>query len=141
MKRKGSHDKSANSLPELEVGQPVYVQSISGHHNTDWEPAVCRKKLTDKSYLVQLNGKTYHRNRINLKPRVTDHDYSKDAQMEIPDDTSPALVTNTNTHSSTDSTSPVNANTTENKQNQNMSGEVRRNSRNRKQHTPYTHIP
>ena len=112
----------------------MYVQPISGHHNTDWEPAVCSKKLTDKSYLVQLNGKTYRR--IHLKPRVTDHDYSKDAQMEIP-----ALVTNTNTHSSTDYTSPVSSNTTDNEQDQNMSGEVRRSSRNRKQHTPYTHIP
>ena len=100
----------------------MYMQPISGHHNTDWEPAVCNQKVTDKSYLVQLNGKTYSRNRIHLKPRVTDHDYSKDAQMEIPDDTSPAL-------------------TTDNKQDQNMSGEVRRSSRNRNQHTPKTHIP
>ena len=110
------HDKNANSLPGLEVRQPVYVQLNSGHHNTDWEPAVCSKKFTNKSYLVQLNGKTYRRNRIHLKPRVTDHDYSKDAQIEIQDDTSPALATNANTHNSTDSTSPVSSNTNDNKQ-------------------------
>ena len=82
----------------------MYVQPISGHHNTDWEPAVCSKKLI---LFGTVEWKDLPQKHNTFEPRVTDHDYSKDAQTEIPDDTSPALVINTNTHSSTDSTCPV----------------------------------
>ena len=119
------HDKGAHALPELEVGQPVYVQPIAGDHNTDWEPAVCEKKLTNRSYLVKAKGKTYRRNRIHLKPRVPEYN-CEEAPMERLDETAPALAIN-EPHTSTSVPSPV--------------CERRKCSRDRHQHTPYLHIP
>ena len=137
------HDKSARSLPEIEIGQPVFVQPIAGNSNTDWVPAICEKKLSDRSYIIKSNGKTYRRNRIHLKPRLTDHDYSKDTRVDIPEEISPTLNTSVNDQASVRSTSPGCAQSSESIQGENtsLSGELQRSTRNRQQHMPYTHIP
>ena len=68
---KGYYDRSAKVLPELEIGQEVRV---SGQRNKIWEAGTCVQKLSDRSYLVEVNGNTLRRNREALRPK-------KDTQM------------------------------------------------------------
>jgi len=66
---KGYYDRSAKVLPELEIGQEVRV---SGQQSS--EAGTCVQKLSDRSYLVEVNGNTLRRNREALRPK-------KDTQM------------------------------------------------------------
>jgi len=68
---KGYYDRSAKVLPELEIGQEVRV---SGQRNKIWEAGTFVQKLTDRSYLVEVNGNTPCQNREALRPK-------KDTQM------------------------------------------------------------
>jgi len=68
---KGYYDRSAKVLPELEIGQEVRVV---GQRNKIWEAGTCVQKLSDRSYLVEVNGNTLCRNREVLRPK-------KDRQM------------------------------------------------------------
>ena len=63
---KGSYDRSAKVLPELEIGQEV---RIAGQRSKSWEPGTCVQKLSDRSYLVEINGSTLRRNREALRPK------------------------------------------------------------------------
>lgn len=68
---KGYYDRSAKVLPELEIGQEVRV---AGQRNKVWEAGTCVRKLSDRSYLVEVSGNTLRRNRQPLRPK-------KDTQM------------------------------------------------------------
>ena len=68
---KGYYDRSAKVLPELEIGQEVRV---AGQQNKVWEAGTCVQKLSDRSYLVEVNGNTLCRIREPLRPK-------KDTQM------------------------------------------------------------
>ena len=63
---KQQHDKRAFNLPQLEIGQPIYVKSKAGQEHK-WEKAICKDKLSDRSYIVDVNGESYRRNRTHLK--------------------------------------------------------------------------
>ena len=67
-KAKWYHDRSALTLPELEVGQEVRVAPLQ--KNDTWKRGTCPEKLSDRSYLVKPegNGQVVHRNREFLKP-------------------------------------------------------------------------
>lgn len=65
-KAKSYHDRSSIVLPELEIGQEVRV---AGQRNKTWEAGTCVEKLSDRSYMVEVNGAIIRRNREALKPR------------------------------------------------------------------------
>ena len=65
-KAKCYYDQGSKSLPELEIGQEVRV---AGQQNKIWEAGTCVEKLLDRSYLVEVNGGTVHRNREALRPK------------------------------------------------------------------------
>ena len=58
-------------VSELLWGQEVRV---AGQRNKVWEAGTCVQKLSDRSYLVEVNGNTLRRNRQALRPK-------KDTQM------------------------------------------------------------
>ena len=107
----------------------MYDQAISGHYTT--KAAICSKKLTDKSnldsaeytwdqgLLIMFTAKM-HKWKYQM---VHSHLWSLIQAAK----------------SSTGSTNSVSANTNDNIQAQNMTVELRRSSRNRKQHTPTIH--
>ena len=68
---KGYYDRSARVLPELEIGQEVRV---AGQRNKTWEAGTCAQQLSDRSYVVEVNGNSLRRNREALRPK-------KDTQM------------------------------------------------------------
>ena len=67
-KAKWYHDRSARTLPEIEVGQEVRVAPLQ--KNETWKPGTCLKKLSDRSYLVKTSGSSQviRRNREFLNP-------------------------------------------------------------------------
>jgi len=65
-KAKSYYDRGSKSLPELEIAQEVRV---AGQQNKIWEAGTCVEKLSDSSYLVEVNGGTVRRNREALRPK------------------------------------------------------------------------
>ena len=64
------HDRSARSLPEINIGQEVRVAPLQ--RNEAWTQGTCVDKLSDRSYMVKMNANTQvlRRNREFLKPAV-----------------------------------------------------------------------
>ena len=65
-KAKSYYDRGAKVLPDLEVGQEVRV---AGQRKKTWEPATCIQKLSDRSYMVEVNRERVRRNREALKSK------------------------------------------------------------------------
>ena len=53
-------------LPELEIEQEVRV---AGQRNKTWEAGTCVEKLSNRSFMVEVNGAIIRRNRVALKPK------------------------------------------------------------------------
>ena len=64
------HDKSAKSLPQLVVGQPVRAKTHPAVQNSSWKSAVVKAQVAPRSYVVDCNGKQYRRNRVHLRDSV-----------------------------------------------------------------------
>lgn len=67
-KIKYNYDKRARQLPELEIGSPVYVQARPQSSKV-WSPGVISNKLSDRSYVVNVDGTNYRRDAVNVKSR------------------------------------------------------------------------
>ena len=66
-KAKSYHDRSAQPLPELEVGQEVRVAPLQ--KGKSWQAGTLVDQLSDRSYLVKTGNETIRRNRHYLKPK------------------------------------------------------------------------
>ena len=63
---KKSHDRKAQSLPELDVGQHIFFQHLEGR---DWKFGEVSNILGPSTYEVKRpDGSTYRRNRVHLRP-------------------------------------------------------------------------
>ncbi|XP_058449270.1 uncharacterized protein K02A2.6-like [Malaya genurostris] len=62
------YDKKTRQLPELLIGSPVYVQL---HPETSklWTAGTITDRLSERSYKVNVDGVSYRRSSIHLKPR------------------------------------------------------------------------
>lgn len=67
-KAKFWYDKSAKDLPNLNIGQPIRMQPLPGDRTGRWRKGVCLKQLGPRSYLVDVEGTLYRRNRVALRP-------------------------------------------------------------------------
>ena len=62
-----------SALSPLSVGQPVLVQDAHAR-KTEWRRELCQGQLSNRSYVVDVDGQPLHRNRQFIKP--TDHWWS-----------------------------------------------------------------
>lgn len=91
-KSKYQYDKKAKHLPDLDIGAPVYVQ-LNPDSCKQWTPAVVAHRPSDRSYVVNVDGASYRRDRSHLKLRNEPHTPSTTCQppltrqnsLEIPD--------------------------------------------------------
>ncbi len=118
-------DRNTKVLPELVVGQPVYVHD---RLQKKWTPGVVRKALTDRSYIVNQGNDSYRRNRIDIKPRTSPGEVEERQPISVEDRNLVSSPPET-----TDDVTDVPPNQPE--------SAVRRSSRNKQRHTPYEHIP
>ena len=122
------HDKNAKSLPQLDIGQPIYIKPYNSDSDP-WKPGVITDKLSDRSYIIDSQGQTPRRNRAHLKPRSNTHEHTDNTPAEIDDE---PLTNNNNTHGKQPETSDKQPSPTP---------LPRRSARVRRQTTPYVHIP
>ena len=69
-KAKATYDQHAKPLPELLIGQPVYIKPMPNSKDP-WQKGTLTDKLSTRSYTVDVNGTTYRRNRLHLRERPT----------------------------------------------------------------------
>ena len=67
---KHCHDQNAKQLPSLVIGQPVRVKAHPQQPRSKWKPGVILENIPPRSYLVEVNGHTYRRNRVHLSDAV-----------------------------------------------------------------------
>lgn len=63
------YDRTARSLPELEVGQPVFVKKKPS--DTSWSEGVVHSSFNDRSTVVDVQGQHYRRDNVMIKPAAT----------------------------------------------------------------------
>lgn len=78
------YDKSARDLPELCIGQDIRMKPLPGDRTGRWRRGVCLRQVGPRSYLVDVEGALYRRNRVDLRPA------EKDAIRHPPQQHSPA---------------------------------------------------
>ena len=126
-KQKFYYDRGAKDLDSLQLGQ----NGIQVHpERNEWRKATVSKQISDRSYeAVCEDGQKYRRNRIHLRksniPSALDHASTNyDALPQQPDTQTSTADPSEIIHR--ENPSPV---------------KLRRSDRQRKQHTPYVHIP
>ena len=62
------YDRSAKDLPELRIGQSFRMKPLPGDRTGRWRRGMCLQQVAPRSYLVEVDGTTYRRNRIDLRP-------------------------------------------------------------------------
>ena len=60
-------DRGSKELPELEIGQPIRLTPSPKDTSKTWRRGVCIKKVAPRSYLVEVGGTIYRRNRKFLR--------------------------------------------------------------------------
>lgn len=66
LKAKRQMAKSYDDRSALKIGREVRVAE---QRNKIWEAGPCVQKLSDRSYVVEVNRDTMHRNREALRPK------------------------------------------------------------------------
>ncbi|KAJ8371210.1 hypothetical protein SKAU_G00112380 [Synaphobranchus kaupii] len=61
------YDRTARDLPELAVGEAVWMKPLPGDRTGIWRRGVCLQKVAPRSYLVEVEGAFYRRNRVDLR--------------------------------------------------------------------------
>ena len=69
---------TGKDLPPLRVGQPVLVQDVLAR-KTQWSRGYCVDQLSDRSYVVNVDGRFLRRNRQLLRPTVNQPDEQPDS--------------------------------------------------------------
>jgi RNase H-like domain found in reverse transcriptase/Reverse transcriptase (RNA-dependent DNA polymerase)/Integrase zinc binding domain/Integrase core domain len=64
------HDRKAKPMPELNVGEQVYVK-LKGQDDK-WTKGQVQQQVKSRSYDVTVNDRTYRRNQLHIKPANID---------------------------------------------------------------------
>ncbi|MGH0142006.1 UNVERIFIED_CONTAM: hypothetical protein FKN15_074960 [Acipenser sinensis] len=67
-KTKHYYNRQAKDMPELQEGQTIRALLTPNSKSNKWEPGICTKQISPRSYEVKVNGHTYRRNRKDIKP-------------------------------------------------------------------------
>lgn len=64
---KSTYDRSAKDLPELTVGDQIRMKPLPGDRTGRWQLGRCVQKVAPRSFVVDVNGTLYRRNRVDLR--------------------------------------------------------------------------
>ena len=76
------YDRSAKPLPQLVVGQPVRVKTRPRIEHAPWTPGVIKDKVAPRSYIVEVDGRRYRRNRVHLRDTLATPNTGKTSGTE-----------------------------------------------------------
>ena len=82
---KSAYDRHARHLPELDIGQSVYVKPLPDRKEP-WQKGTLTDKLSTRSYTVDVQGKTYRRNRQHLRESEVLSPSGSDIQEHSPEE-------------------------------------------------------
>ena len=68
---------------DLVIGQPIRVKCHPQNPNSDWTPGIVTSKAAPRSYMVQVDGQQYRRNRIHLRQQATFPDRAPTEPLNI----------------------------------------------------------
>lgn len=89
---KQQYDKHTKDLPELQIGQNVRMKK---HPNDKyWQFGTCTQSLGNRSYLIDLDGKSYRRNRREMRPTKEAHDAERTDPLPYKPEDDPLMITN-----------------------------------------------
>ena len=72
-KAKYWYDRGAKELPKLVIGQPVRVKTHPHKPDSSWITGQVIKEAAPRSFIVEVNGKQYRRNRVHLRDSLDTH--------------------------------------------------------------------
>ncbi|XP_044287426.1 uncharacterized protein K02A2.6-like [Varanus komodoensis] len=58
---------SAKDLPELSIGEPIRMKPLPGDRTGRWRLGTCVQRVAPRSYVVDVDGSLYCRNRVDLQ--------------------------------------------------------------------------
>lgn len=84
---KSFYDRTARDLPELEVGEAIRMKPLPGDHTGRWRQGMCLQKVAPRSYLVDVGGSLYRRNRVDLRiaEQTSNQDSAPCTHLDEPD--------------------------------------------------------
>ena len=85
------YDKQAKEFPKLEIGQHIRMKPLPTDNDKHWRFGTCVESVGKRSYLVDINGKIYRRNRKDLRPTKESHDAHESAELDVKDDLYPPI--------------------------------------------------
>ena len=98
-------DRHAKQLPDLAIGQPIRVKCHPQNPNSDWTPGIVTSKAAPRSYMVQVDGQQYRRNRIHQRQQATFPDRApteplniRPRQLDTLPEQTPPIHSHTNMH-------------------------------------------
>lgn len=78
---KSYRDSSAKPLPPLVIGQPIRVKAHPQQAHSNWKPGVIGDSVAPRSYIVEVNGRKYRRNRVHLRDTIQSSQPQSSAQQ------------------------------------------------------------
>lgn len=61
------YDRTAKDLPELEIGESIRMKPLPSDASGRWRRGTCLQQVAPRSYLVDVEGTLYRRNRVDLR--------------------------------------------------------------------------
>lgn len=90
--QKKQYDKHIKDSPELQIGQNVRMKK---HPNEKyWQFRTSIQSLWNRSYLVNIDGKTNRRNRREIRPTKEAYDVDKTYPLPYKVEDEPLVITN-----------------------------------------------
>ena len=87
--------------PDLVVVQPVRAKAHPKTPHSTWKPGVVMAKVAPRSYLVEVDDRTYHRNRIHLRDTREVQHRPKSVVLDEPE------ITNTPPSTQNNNSAPI----------------------------------
>lgn len=104
---KSYYDTSAKLLPPLVIGQPIRVKAHPQQAHSSWKPAVIVDSVVPRSYIVQVDGRKYRQNRVQLCDTVQSSQAQPNAQQTSTAETADSSTNHNASQDNSSSTPPL----------------------------------
>ena len=104
---KSYHDTSAKPLPPLVIGQPIRVKAHPQPAHSNWKPGVIVDSVAPRSYIVEVDGRKYRRNRVHLRDTVQSSPAQSNVQQTSTAETADSSTNQNASQDASSSTQPL----------------------------------
>ena len=101
------HDGSAKPLPPLVVGKPIRVEDHPQQARSNWKPGVIVDSVASRSYIVEVDGRKYRRNRGHLRDTIQSRQSQSNVQQTSTAETADSSTNKNASQDDSSDTPPV----------------------------------